>query len=109
MNSTSDFIVREGRLLKKIEKLKKQRDHWKEQHDYYAKVISLQPYLERRWEDFEARRKEVARVKDLEKRVKEQEMLIRILSGDNVPDWEIKKAYDTIITKEVQKRNAHSL
>lgn len=76
--STSD--IREGRLLKKIEKLKKQRDHYKQQHDHYAKVISMQPYLKRRFESYAEMKEEHERVKALEKRVKEQEQLIAILN-----------------------------
>lgn len=77
--STSD--IREGRLLKKIEKLKKQRDHYKQKQEYYAKVISMQPYLERRFETYAEMKQERERVKGLEKRVKEQEQLIAILNN----------------------------
>lgn len=76
--STSD--VRIGRLERKIEKLKKQRDHYKELYEHYATVISLQPYLERRWEDYEKRKIRDQYHKDLEKRVKEQEQLIKLLT-----------------------------
>ena len=78
--STSD--VREGRLIKKIEKLTQQRDHYKELHDHYAKVISMQPYLERRFETFAEMKEERERVKALEKRVKEQEQLIVMLNKE---------------------------
>lgn len=78
--STSD--IREGRLLKKIEKLKKQRDHYKQQHEYYAKVISMQPYLERRFETYSEMKEERERVKALEKRVKEQEQLIIMMNKE---------------------------
>lgn len=72
--------VKIGRLQRKIEKLTQQRDHYKQKHDYYANVISMQPYLERRWTSFEERRKEQERIKGLEARVKEQEQLIKILN-----------------------------
>lgn len=78
--STSE--VREGRLLKKIEKLKNQRDHHKQKHEYYAKVISMQPYLERRFETYTEMKQERERVKGLEKRVKEQEQLIAALNKE---------------------------
>ena len=78
--STSD--IREGRLLKKIEKLKKQRDHYKQKQEYYAKVISMQPYLERRFETYAEMKEERERVKALEKRVKEQEQLITMMNKE---------------------------
>ena len=101
--STSD--IREGRLLKKIEKLKKQRNHYKAQHDYYAKVISLQPYLEKRYQDYSARVAEQDRVKGLENRIKEQELLIRLLSGDKFPHYEIDHLYSKLIKEEYKRMN----
>lgn len=76
--------IKIGRLEKKIRKLIQQRDHYKQKHEYYAKVISMQPYLERRWEGFEAARKERERVKGLEARIKEQEQLIRMLTKEEM-------------------------
>ena len=76
--------IRIGRLEKKIRKLTKQRDHYKEQHSHYANVISMQPYLEYRWDSYEARRKEQERVKGLEARIKEQAQLIRLLTKDEM-------------------------
>lgn len=75
-------------------------------HDYYAKVISLQPYLETRYKNYEERKAEKARVEMIEQRNREQELLIRLLSGDKVWDSEIKVAYDAIIKEEHEKRNA---
>ena len=75
--STSE--IREGRLLKRIRKLTQQRDFYKQRHDHYAKVISLQPYLERRYEDYERRKEREKYFKDLEARCKEQELLIKVL------------------------------
>ena len=101
--STSD--VRIGRLLKKIEKLKNQRDHHQQKHAYYAKVISMQPYLESRYQRYEDRKAEQDRIKQLEKRVKEQEMLIRILAGEKVPNYEIDNLYSLLIKEEYRKLN----
>lgn len=75
--STSD--VRIGRLLKKIEKLKKQRDYHQQKHTYYAKVISMQPYLEKRYVGYEEAKIERQRIKDIEARNKEQAQLIKLL------------------------------
>lgn len=71
--------IREGRLLKKIEKLKKDRDRWKKQFEYYQKVIEMQPYLERRFKSYTDMKAELDRVKALEARVKEQAKLIELL------------------------------
>lgn len=74
--------IREGRLLKKIEKLRSQRDYHKQKHEYYAKVISMQPYLEKRYVSYEDAKIERQRVKDLEARNKEQAQLIAMLSKE---------------------------
>lgn len=72
--------VRIGRLEKKIRKLEQQRDHFKERYEHYAHVISMQPYLERRWESYTAMKTEIERIKQLEARVREQALLIKALS-----------------------------
>lgn len=76
--STSDIKI--GRLLKKNEKLREQRDHARKQLHHYREVISTQPYLETRYKTYTDAQIERARVKDLEKRVKEQEQLIIMLN-----------------------------
>lgn len=81
--------IRIGRLEKKIRKLIQQKDFHKERHEYYAKVISMQPYIERRWKNYEERIKEQERVKDLENRVKEQEALIKLLQKSKVDTCEV--------------------
>jgi hypothetical protein len=100
----SDPFVIIGRLNKKIDKLKKQRDFHQQRHQYYAKVISLQPYIEKRWQTYEDRMKEIERVKQLDKRVKEQEMLIRILAGDKIANYEIDRLYVDMIKQEQKAR-----
>lgn len=102
-HSASD--VREGRLRKKIAKLQQQRDYWKKWHDHYTKVISMQPYLETRYKNYTDRLAEQERIKNLEKRVKEQEMLIRLLSGDKFPNYEIDRLYSALIKDEYRKMN----
>ena len=81
-NRPSTSEVREGRLLKKIEKLKNQRDHHKQKHEYYAKVISMQPYIEKRYVSYEDAKTERQRIKDLEARNKEQAQLIAALNKE---------------------------
>lgn len=65
-----------GRLQKKLNKMKDQRDKARSDLKYYEKVISLQPYLETRYKSYEERVAAQQRVKDMEARVKEQAELI---------------------------------
>lgn len=75
--------VRIGRLLKKIEKLKKQRDFHKERHEHYAKVLELQPYLHRRYESYNDRIKREELNRQNAKTVIEQSKLIEMLMREN--------------------------
>lgn len=75
--------VRIGRLLKKIDKLKKQRDHYKEQHSHYAHIIEMQPYIERRYEDYTERVKREQLNRQNAKTVVEQSKLIEMLMKEN--------------------------
>ena len=68
-----------GRLTKKLNKMRDQRDKARKDLEYYAKVISMQPYLAKRYESYENRIAEMKRVKDLETRVQEQAKLIELL------------------------------
>ena len=65
-----------GRLNKKMNKLRDQRDKARKELEHYAKVISMQPHLERRYESYAERVAERKRVKDLEARVEEQAKLL---------------------------------
>ena len=71
--------VRIGRMQKKIDRLKAQRDSIKKDLEHYQQVISMQPHLKRRFESYSEMVTERQRVKDLENRVKEQAELIRLL------------------------------
>ena len=75
--------VRIGRLQKKIEKLKKQRDFHQERHEHYAKVLSLQPFLERRYELFTERVEREKQNKQNVKTIEEQSKLIDMLLKEN--------------------------
>jgi hypothetical protein len=72
----NDLEVKIGRLTRKLAKMKDQRDKARADLEHYAKVISMQPYLETRYKTYEERVAERQRVKDLEARVKEQAALI---------------------------------
>jgi len=76
-----------GRLTKKLNKMKDQRDKARKDLSYYAKVISMQPYLERRYKSYEERMAEYKRIKDLESRVQEQAILIEAMKELN---WKVE-------------------
>ena len=94
-----------GRLRKKIKRLIKQREHHKQQHEHYATVISIQPHLESRYNRYTEYKEEQARAKEMEQRLKEQEMLIRLLTGEKVEKWKIDAMYSELIKKEHQRLN----
>ena len=95
-----------GRLKKKIAKLQRARDYHRKRHEHYSKVISLQPYLEDRFNRYESRVAEAAKNRANEVRVKEQELLIRRLIGDDpLKNYEIDALYKEIIKAEYRKLN----
>ena len=94
-----------GRLKKKILKLQKQRDHFKEQTDMSNKVISLYPYIKSSYESYKKAEAAQIRLKELEARVKEQDLLIRILSEQKYGKHEVEKAYADIIKKAYAEMN----
>jgi len=75
--------VRIGRMQKKIDRLKAQRDSIKKDLENYQEVLSMQPHLKRRFETYSEMVTERLRVKDLENRVKEQAELIRLLQKNS--------------------------
>lgn len=70
-----------GRAKKKIERLKKQRDHWQERCTHYRKVLDLHPTAEWRYKQYQDYLKQRQHVKALEDRVKEQALLIQKLTN----------------------------
>ena len=79
----TDPNVTIGRLRRRIEKLKQQRDHFREQADLRQRMIEIAPFIERRWKTYTEMTTEQARVKALEQRVKEQAALIERLMKEN--------------------------
>jgi len=71
--------VRINRLLKKIEKLKKQVAHYKNRCRAYQSILDMHPLIERRFLTHEEQIAERNRVRVLEKRVLEQEKLIALM------------------------------
>jgi hypothetical protein len=88
-----------GRLKKKILKLQKQRDHFKEQNALTNSMISLYPYIKSSYESYKKAEAAQTRLKELESRVREQDLLIRILSEQKYGKYELDNAYANIIKK----------
>lgn len=80
MDAEGQLLIDLGRAERRLHKARKQRDFYKQRLEYYQKVLTLQPYIEKRWKNYEERCKELQRVKDLEARVKEQALLIKELT-----------------------------
>lgn len=75
------LMVRIGRLLRRIDKLTKQRDHFRAQAELRQEMINIAPYVERRWKTYNEMIAEQKRIEGLEQRVKEQTLLIEQLTG----------------------------
>lgn len=71
--------IKIGRLEKRIAKLTKQRDHFKESYTQLADVLEQFPWIQRRYKSYSDEKAERERVKELEQRVKEQALLIQEL------------------------------
>lgn len=95
-----------GRLKKKILKLQKQRDHFKEQNELMYNMIQMYPHIKRTYADYERIRQKEMEFKVLKSRVAEQELLIRLLTNaQDVWPSDIRKAYDEIIKREYSELN----
>ena len=88
-----------GRLKKKILKLQKQRDHFKERDTLTNRMLSLYPYIKSSYESYKKAEAAQNRLKELETRVREQDLLIRILSEQKYGKHELNNAYADIIRK----------
>ena len=88
-----------GRLKKKILKLQKQRDHFKERDVLTNRMLSLYPYIKSSYESYKKAEAAQNRLKELETRVREQDLLIRVLSEQKYGKHEVEKAYADIIRK----------
>lgn len=95
--------IKIGRLQKKIKKLLQQRDHYKEEYDLMVKMIKMYPMLRHDYSKHLERQVEQRRVVALDKRVQEQELLIRLLVGDAVKPYDIQKAYEKIVAEKYAK------
>lgn len=94
-----------GRLKKKILKLQGQRDHFKEQNTLCNRMLSLYPYIKSSYESYKKAEAAQNRLKELEARVREQDLLIRILSIQKYGKYELDNAYANIIKKEYAEQN----
>jgi len=78
------MVVRIGRLEKKIEKLRNQREHYREQVEFRDKILQYYPYAKRSYDTYKEAVKKSEELIMLRKRVKEQELLIeRLTNGKN--------------------------
>ena len=84
MNKPTPHEVEIGRLTKKLNKMKDQRDKARKEIEHYKAVISSHPYLINRHKSYQERIAEMKRVKDLETRVEEQALLISTLKSPTI-------------------------
>jgi hypothetical protein len=99
MNEPTPQEVQIGRLKKKLNKMRDQRDKARADLEHYTKVISMQPYLESRYKSYTDKMAERLRVKDLEKRVEEQAKLIELLQKNTaIPPWNPSMPYQPLPT-----------
>jgi len=89
-----------GRLKKKILKLQKQRDHFKERNALLNSMLTLYPYIKSSYESYKKAEAAQNRLKELESRVREQDLLIRVLSEQKYGKYELDNAYASILKKE---------
>lgn len=68
--------VKIGRLYKKVERLKEQRDYWKQRATAYETVMSWHSGIRSSYDAYKERQAEREHMRALEARVKEQALLI---------------------------------
>ena len=77
-----DVIV--GRLQKRIAKLKKQRDHFKERNEFLEEIIKEIPYIEGKIRRLRELQDDRNSIREMKKRIEEQSALIaRLLEEQN--------------------------
>ena len=79
----ADPDVTIGRLRRRIDRLKTQRDYFLDQVAHYQKILRDAPFIERQWERHQERVRDSRRLKELEVRVQEQSALIERLMKEN--------------------------
>lgn len=68
--------IREQRLAKKVEKLKKARDFWKKEYDALKYIFDHYPYMQSDWEKYQEKLAKSQRLRDYDK-------LVPLLEHDN--------------------------
>ena len=81
-DTTQAMGIRIQRLEKKIRKLKKQNEHYKEQYKILDDMIGLYPHYKRGYEKYLEERAKSEELKMLRQRVKEQSLLINRLTNE---------------------------
>ena len=77
----SKHAVEIGRLTKKMNKMKDQRDKARSDNELYKEMLKIVPYVQSRYDEYQKRKELEAEVRTLRLRVKEQSMLISKLAG----------------------------
>lgn len=99
----ADPVVKNIRLQKKIDKLIQQREHLKEQLDHYRAVLQELPGFERKYQGLLAERKRAEDVRNMEIQIKQQQLLIRMLTGDKIDASLIMAEHSKLIKEEYAK------
>lgn len=77
----SNELVQIGRLTRKMNKLKDQRDKARAELIHYRYVMRQMPYLRNRFDEYMTWKKEQETMLEMKKRIKEQSLLIEKLTG----------------------------
>lgn len=101
---TYKSLIKIARLRRKIDRLQKQKKFFEQQVEHFKEVLNSVPHITRTYNSYTEAVKERERVKALEQRCKEQELLIKHLSNNTIRSHEIKAAYDQIIKQEYKKQ-----
>ena len=71
--------ILEKRLLRKIDKLKKRANYYRNKCDTYETILSLHPRIQKSFNELQEERRRVSLFNFLERRVVEQEKLIALM------------------------------
>ena len=72
--------IREARLRRRVDRLRTQRDHWKNEHDKLHAFLESFPFYRREREKLDVARAKDLQRKKLEQRCEEQAALIKMLT-----------------------------
>lgn len=99
----ADPVVKNIRLQKKIDKLIQQRENLKEQLDHYRAVLQALPGFERKYQGLLAERRTAENIRNMEIQIKQQQLLIRMLTGDKIDAGSIMAEHSKLVKEEYAK------